>query len=117
MWSSDSDSDGENNNQRRRFVKQRINFNFVSLFEYNERFRLSAIAVEELLHDIGHIVHYPTNRSSALSARNQLLIALHWLGNGGQYHGIADMHDISISTVYRTVLSVSMAVNEIKFPE
>jgi hypothetical protein len=116
MWSSDSDSDGENNHQRRRFVKQHINFNFVSLFEYNERFRLNAIAVEELLRDIGHILHHPTNRSSALSARNQLLIALHWLGNGGEYHGIADMHGISKSTVCRTVCSVVMAVNEIKFP-
>jgi hypothetical protein len=80
MWSSDS----ENNHQWQHFVRQCINFNFVSLFEYNEHFRfgLSAIAVEKLLHDIGHILHYPTHRSNALSARNQLLTALHWLGNG-----------------------------------
>jgi hypothetical protein len=41
---------------------------------------------------------------------------LHWLGNGGQYHGIADIHGISKSTVCRTVHSVVMVVNEIKFP-
>jgi hypothetical protein len=61
-------------------------------------------------------LHHPTNISSALSARNQLLIALHRLGNGGQYHGTVDMHGISKSTVCRTVHSVVMAVNEMKFP-
>jgi hypothetical protein len=115
MWSSDSSSDGENNHQQQHFVRQRINFNFVSLFEDNEHFRLSTTTVE-LLHDIGHILYHSTNRSNAVSARNHLLISLHWLGNGGQYHSIADKHGIYKSTVCRTVHSVVKAVNEMKFP-
>lgn len=64
---------------------------------------------------IGPKLHHPTNRSHALRAKFQLLVALYWLGNGSQYHGLADMHGISKSTVCRSVHSVVAAINAVKF--
>lgn len=92
MYSSSSSSDSDDGLHRRRqrkVYRPRINSNFVSVFEYNERFRLNSVAVEELVNEIGHLLYHPTNRSHALSVKFQVMITLHWLGNGGQYHGIA----------------------------
>ena len=97
--------------------KEIINFQFNTVFEYNERFRLSAIEVEEILFDIGYRLEHPTNSSKALSAKHQLVTTLHWLRNGCQYHGIADMHTMAKSCVYRSIRSVVTIINQIKFPQ
>lgn len=121
MW-EESSSDEEDvhpyfiHQRRRRVFRTRINCNFVSVYEFNERFRLSSVKLESLLQDIGHRLHRETNRSRALSEKLQLCVALHWFGNGGQYHGISDMHGISKASVCRAVHAVVNAVNEVKFP-
>lgn len=113
MWSSSSESDDELENNC--VYKNRINFQFNNGFKFNERFRLGPVEVEELLVDIGYRLEHPTNKSKAMSVKHQLLTTLHWLGNGCQYHGIADMHGISKSSVCRLIHSVIAAINEIKF--
>ncbi|XP_021958890.1 putative nuclease HARBI1 [Folsomia candida] len=39
----------------------------------------------------------------SLNPREQILLALHWMGNGEPYHGLGDMHGVSKSTVCRVV--------------
>nr|CAI5830763.1 unnamed protein product [Callosobruchus analis] len=116
--SSSSEDDNEEISQiRRRVFRPRINCVFRSVFEFNERFRMSSIQMEQLRMDIGHMLLHPTDRSHALSTKMQLCIALHWLGNGWQYHVIADTHGVSKASVCRCVRNVVHAVNQIKFPQ
>lgn len=56
-----------------------------------------------MLHEIGPVLEPESLRNNPLSAKDKLLLALHWLGNGGQYHGVAQMHGVHKSTVCRTV--------------
>ncbi|XP_063220565.1 putative nuclease HARBI1 [Bacillus rossius redtenbacheri] len=116
--SSSSDSDEENYDiiqRRRKIFRIRCNYTFSSIYEYNERFRMTSQAMESLLEDIGHQLQHPTGKSGALTAKQQLCIALHWFGSGCQFHAVGDMHGVSKSSVFRSVHSVVDAVNLIKF--
>ncbi|XP_039299968.1 putative nuclease HARBI1 [Nilaparvata lugens] len=112
LFSSSSEEDDQVQVARKRKnYRERINFNFDTIYEFNERFRLSPLKLEEILNEIGPIISHPTRRSYALSSKMQLCIALHWLGNGGQYHCIADAHGVSKASVCRSIRSVVEAVN------
>jgi hypothetical protein len=71
--------------RRQRNFRLRTNFHFYAEYEFNERFRLRAENIETILNEIGERLQHPTRRNKALAPQQQLLIALHWLGNGGQY--------------------------------
>lgn len=114
MSSSDSDSANENDRAVYRY-RERINFVILTDGEFVERFRLSRQQCESLLQDIGPAIANITIRWYGLSPLQKLLIALHWSGNGGQYHGVCNMHGVSKITVCRCVHEVTAAVNEIKF--
>lgn len=116
MWSSDSESDYEDLPREYRF-NIRKDFAFLSDNEFNERFRLSRHQFENLLRDIGPRLANRTVRYYGLTPPQKTLIALHWLGNGGQYHGVCDMHGVSKMTVCRCVHDIVSAVNEVKFDE
>lgn len=103
--------------RRRKIFRPRINNNFISFYEYNERFRMSSIALESLLGDIGAHLQYGTGKSGALSPKQQLCAALHFLGTGAQFHCVGDMHGISKSSVCRSLHRVVAAINRIKFPQ
>lgn len=120
MWLSSSESESDDEpviyeQRRRKTFRERVNFNFVSFYEFNERFRMTSIKMEEVLTVIGTKLIHPTDRSYALSTKMQLSIALHWLGNGGQYHCIADAHGVSKASVCRCVKSVVEAINQLVF--
>nr|CAI5840292.1 unnamed protein product [Callosobruchus analis] len=95
----------------------RKDFAFLTDNEFNERFRLNRCQLENLLRDIGPRLANTTVRWYGLTPPQKTLIALHWLGNGGQYHGVCDMHGVSKMTVCRCVHDTVNAVNEIKFDE
>jgi hypothetical protein len=61
-------------------------------YEYNERFPITSVKMEELLSVTESVLHPETNRSQALNEKQFLQIALHWLGSGGHYHSVGDMH-------------------------
>jgi len=63
--------------------------------EYTDRFHLTSMKMEEFLSVGGPFLHWETNRSRAASEKQLLQIALHWLGTGGQYHAVGDMHGVS----------------------
>lgn len=102
----------EDEDQRNgRVFRQRVNFHYPTDFSFKEAFRLSKTQVEFLLNEIGHDLQSVTQRNHALSPREKCLIALHWSGNGGQYHGIAAMHGTSKSTICRVVHEVVESIN------
>jgi hypothetical protein len=48
---------------------------------------------------IAPFLPWKTNQSRTLSEKELLQIALHWLGTGGQYHSVGDMHGVSMASV------------------
>lgn len=120
--SSDEDEEIQQPRRRKHF-RQRINFDFLSEIEYKERFRMNSGKVEFILRRIGHELEYASTKGGSLSPKQQLSIALHWMGSGSQYHTIADMHGVHKSSVCRAILRVVQAVNShllrdvVKWPE
>lgn len=98
-----------------RNYRDRINFSVLQNFNFKECFRLNQIQVDFLLNKVGDKIEHNTQRSHALSAENQLLLCLHWLGNGCQYHGVAAMHGVAKSTVCRTIHRVVDIIIDVLF--
>ena len=65
-----------------------------------------------VLSKIEHLLSHSTKRNFALTPKQQLVVALHWLGSGMQYHCAGDMHGISKATVCRCVPRVVKAINQ-----
>jgi hypothetical protein len=96
-------------------VLQRINFENLRDIEFEKKFRMTKSEVEFVLGVIGEAIKHKTDLNQALSPQEQLLTALHWYGNGAQYHGVADMHGVSQSTVCRVVQRVTDAIVNLLF--
>ncbi|KAJ3654353.1 hypothetical protein Zmor_013546 [Zophobas morio] len=114
--SSENEEDEQNRVQRvrcrrPRTFRPRINFNFITIFEFNQRFRSTSLKLEELVNIIGAPLQHETGRNHALSSRQQVQVALHWFGTGCQYHAIGDMHGLSKATVHRCIKNVTSAIN------
>jgi len=67
-------------------------------------------------------LQHPTQRSQALTPREQIKVFLHFLGSNSFYHDLGFSHGISTDTVYRTVHRVAGAISDlhaniIKWPE
>ncbi|KAJ8909428.1 hypothetical protein NQ315_016450 [Exocentrus adspersus] len=118
MWSSSSNSDEDENVVRVPYrFRERHDFAFLSDQEFIERFRLNRAQFQDLLRDLYPVLQNHSNRWYGLQPSQKMWIALHWLGNGGQYHGVCDMHGVSKMTVCRCVHDFVDAVNQIKFNE
>lgn len=100
----------------RKVFRDRINFEFFLESEFIERFRISRSAAEKVLNAIGSTIDHKCHLNHALVPKQQLLLALHFYGNGSQYHGIGDMHGLHKSTVCRVVNRVTSAIYRILFP-
>jgi hypothetical protein len=73
-------------------------------YEYTDRFRLTSVKMEELLNMFGTLLLRVTNRSRALSEKQLLQTALHWLGTGGQYHSVSERNGVSKASACALVL-------------
>lgn len=100
-----------------RSYRDRVNFSGLNSFNFKECFRLNRVQVNYVLCKIGVILSHKTNRSHALSGENQLLLCLHWLGNGCQYHGVGAIHGVAKSTVCRIVHRVVEAIINVLFQQ
>lgn len=78
---------------------------------------MSKTVFERIYQKIGSEFQHDTVRNYALNPEQQLLIALHFLGTGCQYHAVGDMHGVSSSTVHRCVTKFSSKVVEGLFNE
>lgn len=102
MLFDDSENEEENRVPRQSlFLWVRTNYILNELF-FRESFRIDQ-DVFDLLEGFLSPYLAVTKRNNSLSPREQLLTALHFLGNGAQYHVNAYMHTISKSTVCRCV--------------
>ncbi|KAF2899424.1 hypothetical protein ILUMI_06748 [Ignelater luminosus] len=105
----DSSSESEDEGGRRPpHLKPRVNFaQITDPQQCLEKFRMCVEAIEYVLQVIGRDLQHNTEKNRALTPQQQLLKALHWLGNGAQYHGVADMHGLhkSKSSVRKLLLS------------
>lgn len=113
LFSSDEEED------RRQFPKvyrPRVNFDVINDHQFREKFRLRKCEVETIVDKIGPFL-VNTDKNMALNPQQQVLVALHWMGNGGPFHGIGDMHGISRATVCRVVERVVNAIVEHLFQE
>lgn len=112
-----SDDEGEEGLVcRQRVFRPRINFDSFCVMEFKERFRLRPNEAEFVVTRLAPRL-IDSNKNMALTPRQQLLVALHWLGNGSQYHGIGDMHGVSKSTVCRSLKRVVNAIVDLLFQE
>lgn len=121
IFDSSSEDEGdqtqsEGRPRRKRVFRDRINFEFFLESTFMERFRLSRFATETVLNAIGSVIDHKTDKNHALDPKQQLLVALHFFGNGSQYHSVGDMHGIDKSTVCRIVHRVSRAILGRLFP-
>ncbi len=96
-------------------VRERINYSNLQPAAFKEKFRLRQSEADFVLSFIGDKIKHRTTKNKALSPTQQLLTALHWYGNGSQYHGAADMHGISKSTVCRVLKRVTAAIVDTMF--
>lgn len=114
--SSSEDENGQEHYQqnrsirRRKIYRDRINFDFFLESSFIERFRVRRATAEHVLKLIGPKIQHKTKKNHALDSKQQILVALHFFGNGSQYHGISDMHGIHKSTVCRIIHRVSKAI-------
>lgn len=70
------------------------------------QFLVDMLVVEHIERSIGNELLRHTFRSHSLSPREQILISLHFLGNGSQYHVNGYLHGINKGTVCRCVHTV-----------
>lgn len=72
--------------------------------------------VQFILQSVGHHLQPNNIRNRALIAEQQFLLTLHWLGNGAQMHGVANMHGVRKSTVSCTIDKVVKTIIDHIFP-
>uniref|UniRef100_A0A8D8ZAT3 Nuclease HARBI1 n=1 Tax=Cacopsylla melanoneura TaxID=428564 RepID=A0A8D8ZAT3_9HEMI len=102
---------------RRQVYRERVNFEAPNDFTFNERFRIPHPVFIQLHQDIGGQLEPRTHRSKSLTAKEQILLTLHWLGTGAQQHAIGDMHGVSKATVGRVAEKVIATINNTLFDE
>ena len=107
---SDSDSDQEfDQNIKRRKVIERINFN---IDNFEETFRISRTLAEQILQQIAPIINHETFTNNALTAEQQLLTTLRFLGTNAFYSVIGHAHGMDKSTVSRAIHRTVKALND-----
>lgn len=99
--------------QRRRIYRERINFNLTS-HSFREAFRVDPTVVESLENRIG--IHIERVRSCGLSVREQILLTLHFLGNGSFYHINGHVHGIDKAAICRAVHRVCFFIAKYLMP-
>jgi hypothetical protein len=114
-YTSSDDSDRKEELRKPKVYKERINYDNLQPAAFKEKFRVRPTEAELILTEIGRRIQHKTSKNHALSPAQQLLTALHWMGNGSQYHAAADMHNLHKSTVCRTLKRVVNAIVDVMF--
>lgn len=105
---------------RRQIVRQPRNFaerrplEIENPREFREKFRLPVDTFAHLLELIGSQMEHRTRRKGALTARQQLLIFLYFLGTNSFYHVMHSCHEVSTSTVWQIICRVVPAIVTLK---
>ena len=110
MFESDSESDQEdwfplpqpNNLRSERIFRPRTNFNLPPQ-DNRARFRLHDAHIEILLERLAPIISHNTDRNFALTAEQQIRLALRYLATGDNFTTVGDSFGVHKSTVSRTL--------------
>ena len=78
--------------------------------EFRQKFRLPIEAFGHLLEAVGPQLEHRTRRNRALTAQQQLLVFLLFLGTNSFYHVMHSCHGISTSTVWNVIDRVTPAI-------
>ena len=87
-----------------------------------ERYRLNVPTFNKLAETLNNSLRKEdTNMRSAISPKKRLVIFLHWMAQGGEYHELATDYCVGTSTVHSIVHEVlplvcGLAHTEIVFP-
>lgn len=100
------DGDEDEYVYRQRAYQPRINFLLPTANLFRESFRVDQRVVELIEHYIGRLIQRQTSRSHALTVREQILITLHFLGNGSVYHLNGYSLGVTKSTVCQCIHNV-----------
>ena len=82
--------------------------------KFRERYRVPRGVVDLLEERLGPTLQHSTRRNNALTAREQILTFLHFVGTNSFYHVVRDCHGLSTNTVYRITHDVISALFELK---
>nr|CAI5830349.1 unnamed protein product [Callosobruchus analis] len=112
-----SDNDDLNRRPRRsRWIRDREDhFDRLDDIDFEQRFRLSKAATQQVLHLIADQLDVPNDKNNAVSPMNQLLCTLRYYASGCHQMTVGDFSGISKSTAHRIIHRVSAAIA--KFPE
>lgn len=97
------DDEEERPIRRPRIYHERINFIMPTNQSFLESFRVDRLVVERIERHIGRFIQRNTRRSHALSVRQQILVTLHFLGNGSLYHLNGYSLGLSKSTICQCI--------------
>lgn len=98
----DDDEDEENVViHHNRIVNQRINYHLTAP-RFRESFRIDIEVFAQLEQLIGRFLP-DSDMNNSLAPREQILTALHFIGNNAYYHVNGQVHGVSRSTVFRCV--------------
>lgn len=121
----DEDDEPNGRCQRNLNYLDKTNY-FLTSFEFRQSFRVDVEVFNQIEYMLGHGLNQFQRRnrdnSVSLSVREQILTALHFLGNGAQYHLNGQTHSISKATVCRCVhrvcylIAVHLMPIFVKFP-
>lgn len=117
MFFDDNEEDDTIINYRIRNYQPRINFNLPTPKLFRESFRVDQQVVECIERQIGPIIQRRTRRNYSLSVREQILIALHFLGNGSVYHLNGYSVGVTKSTVCNCVHTVCRLIMHHLMPQ
>lgn len=100
--------------RRPRLIHRRINYHLHQMV-FRQSFRIDKEVFIQLENLIGRYL-VNTRRNNALTPRQQILTALHFMGNGCQYHVNGQVHGISKATVFRCVRRICYLVCHYMMP-
>ena len=82
------------------------------LDDFVQRFRLQRHQVDLLENTRGGFLQHGTHQNHALSARQQMLLTLRYLADGGRLRLVGDAHGVDKSTMSRVIERVTTVINE-----
>lgn len=122
--SDSSDSDYENDQieldpiigRRQRTFRPRINFELHPT-DAQSRFRLTNEHMAQVTERLQPLLQHETDCNYALSAEQQIRLAVRYLATGSNFSVVGDAHGVHKSTVSRALHRVVEAVNSTIYPE
>lgn len=114
VFADEIDEDERREIRLTRILSPRMNYHLEACV-FRQSFRVDIEVANQVEQLIGRYLHN-TNINNALSPRQQILTALHFLGNDAQYHVNGYAHNVSKATVCRCIHRVCYLITKYIMP-